>query len=551
MTQQDARRMTSGEVVVETLIQNGIDTLFCLPGIQNDHFMDAVHGRMDVLRPIHTRHEQGVAYMALGAALATGKPAAYCVVPGPGFLNTSTALATAYSTNAKVLAIMGQIPLAAIGRGYGMLHEIPDQSGILDTLTKWSGLISAPAEASGLANEAFRQLLSGRPRPVGLECPMDVWGQKAQVSLPGAPVEIDPAPVDLDAVEAAAKILGAAKNPLIAVGGGAQAAGAEVRAVAEMLQAPVLALRMGHGVLDARHPLSVNSLVGHKWWETTDCVLAVGTRLQTQRQVWGMDDDLKVIHVDVDPVEINRIQTPAVGIVGDSGPVLAALAEALPKHNAKRESREDDVRAMKQAAVERMAQYSPQVEYVAALRDAIPEDGILVDELTQVSYVARISYPVYNPRTFIATGYQGTLGWGFATALGVKVACPEKAVVSISGDGGFMFNVQELATAAQHGINLVAVVFNDGAYGNVLRIQKELYGNRTIASSLRNPDFMKLAESYGVAGLRATSPDALRERIEEALKLDAPVLIEVPIGEVPNPWDVLALPKIRPNEESA
>lgn len=538
--------MTAGEAVVDGLIRNGIDTLFCLPGIQNDLFFDALHARTDEIRPIHTRHEQAVAYMALGAAQATGKPSAFCVVPGPGFLNAATALATAYSTSSKVVALLGQINLAAIDRGYGLLHEVRDQIGILRTMTKWAERIESPGDAARLTQEAFRQLGAGRPRPVGLECPMDVWGRKAPVTLPGAPTEDEVIPVDTDKVEEAAKLLGAAKNPMIVVGGGAQDASLEVRRVAEMLEAPVCGFRLGRGVLDSRHHLSITMPTGHRLWKDVDVVLGVGTRMQPHQQLWGTDKDLKIIRIDLSQEEMDRITKADVGIVGDSAAVLTALAEALPKHNSARASRKDEMDEARAKTMEMLAPLAPQLAYIDAIRNALPEDGVFVDELTQVSYISRLAMPVYNPRSYIASGYQGTLGWGYAAGLGVKVARPDAPVLSINGDGGFMFNVQEMATAVRHGINLVAVVFNDGAFGNVQRIQKLSYGNRTIASDLTNPDFGKLADSFGVASLRATSPDALQDRLEEAFKMNAPVLIEAPVGEMPDPWSsVLNLPKVR------
>src|SRR5580692_5830888 len=245
--------LTTAQAVVSMLELNGIDTLFCLPGVQNDSFFDALYDRTNAVRPIHTRHEQACAYMALGYAMASGKPSAYVVVPGPGFLNTTAALSTAYAANAPVLALTGQIQQSMIGRNVGLLHELPDQLGIMRSLTKWADRINTPAEAPGLVNEAFRRLLSGRRRPVALECAMDTWGRKAPIVLPTAAAEADPCPVDDDAVERAAKLLGSAKRPMIAVGGGALGAGAEVLAVAEMLQAPVISHRMGRGVVSERN----------------------------------------------------------------------------------------------------------------------------------------------------------------------------------------------------------------------------------------------------------------------------------------------------------
>ena len=540
------KSMTSGEAVVDGLIRNEIDTLFCLPGVQNDLFFDALHARTDELRPIHTRHEQASAYMALGAALATGKPSAFCVVPGPGFLNASAALATAYSTNSKVLALLGQINLASIDRGYGLLHEVRDQIGILRTMTKWAERIESPSDAARLTQEAFRQLGAGRPRPVGLECPIDVWGRRAPVAIPNHPADIETPPVDIDKVEDAAKLLGAAKNPMIIVGGGAQDASAEVQHVAEMLEAPVCAYFMGRGVLDSRHHLSITMPTGEELWKNTDVVLGVGTRMQPHQQRWGVDKQLKIIRIDLSQEEMSRISRPEIGIVGDAASVLSALAEALPKHNSIRNSRREELDEARARTTKKLAPLAPQLAYVEAIRNGLPENGIFIDELTQVSYISRYAMPVYSPRSFIGSGYQGTLGWGYATGLGVKVARPNVPVLSINGDGGFMYNVQEMSTAVRHGINLVAVVFNDGAFGNVQRIQKLRYGNRTIASDLTNPNFTKLAESFGVVGLRATSPQALQDRLEEAFKMEAPVLIEAPIGEMPDPWSsVLKLSKVR------
>ena len=529
---------TTAEAVVAALEQNGLEQIFCLPGVQNDPLFDVLFDASDRIRVVHTRHEQGCAYMALGAALATGRPSAYNVVPGPGFLNTTAALATAYSTNAPVLALVGQIPSAHIDGGLGLLHEIPDQLGITRTLTKWAERVRAPIEAPALVDEAFRRMLNGRPRPVGLECAMDVWAKRGAVERLGTPAARSELPIDDDAIDAAAKLLGQAKRPLIMVGGGAQEASTEVTAVAELLQAPVCALRMGHGVVDSRHELSITGPIGHHLWRQTDVVLAIGTRLQPQRMNWGMDDELQIVRIDIDPEEIERIAPPAVGIVGYAAPVLARLLDRLPRLLQKRGSPLDELGALKGRFRNDMAKLQPQLAFLEAIRAELPEDGIYVDDLTQVSYVSRVAFPVYGPRTFISPGYQGTLGWGLAAGLGVKAAKPGAAVVAVTGDGGFMFNVQELATAVQHGIATVTIVFNDGAFGNVRRTQKSQLGNRLIATDLTNPDFVKLAESFGVAGYRVTSPKRLRLALRDALTLGGPAVIEVALRRDAEPLGV-------------
>ena len=541
--------LNTAQTVLSMLEVNGIDTLYCLPGVQNDPFFDALYDRTNAIRPIHARHEQACAYMALGHAMATGKPSAYVVVPGPGFLNTTAALATAYAVNAPVLALTGQIQQSMIGRNVGLLHELPDQLAIMRGLTKWADRIPSPAAAPGLVNEAFRRLLSGRRRPVALECAMDTWARRAPVELIGAAAAADPCPVDEEAVERAAKLLGAAERPMIVVGGGAQDAGEHVLRVAELLDAPVMTGRMGQGVIDGRHRLSVTAPAGYRFWGEADVVLAVGTRLQPPQQNWGFDDSLKIIRIDADSEELDRHRKPAVGIVGDATATMKALADRLEKYARRHSGRAAHVAAIKAAATKKIHEtLAPQIAYLEAIRRALPDDGILVDELTQIGYAARFAWPTYKSRTFLSPGYQGTLGWGYATSLGAKIARPDTAVVSISGDGGFMFTAMEMATAAQHGIGVVAVVFSDGAFGNVRRIQQQSFNNRTIATELRNPDFVKLAESFGVDAVRVGSPDELGTAISRGIARGAPLLIDCPVGQFPDPWPLVTLPPIRPRK---
>ena len=539
-------KMTGGKSLVEMLCRHGVDTIFALPGVQNDALFVAFYDAGEALRVIHTRHEQGAAYMAYGYARASGKVGAYAVVPGPGLLNTTAALSTAYATNAPVLCISGQIPSDLIGRGFGLLHEIPDQLGILRTLTKWAARINHPTETGKLVNEAFRQLHGGRPRPVGLEMPLDVMALATEVALPAA--EGPPAVTmpDPDLIDKAASLLAEAKKPLFFVGGGAVTAGEEVLAIAEMLEAPVVSYTGGKGIVSDRHYLAQSALAGHELWREADVILAVGTRLHQPQVRWGIDADLKLIRIDIDSTEITRILKPALGIVADAKPALAALHRALEGRGPRRQSRKAELEALKSRTLANLAErLGPQCEYLQAIRAELPDDGIYVEDLTQVGYVGRVAFPIYHPRTYIHSGYQGTLGSGFATALGAKIGCPDRPVVSVSGDGGFMYNVQELATAVKHGIDIVAIVFADGAYGNVRRMQKEDYGNRLIGVDLHNPQFPKMAESFGVAGVRTSTADGLRRELAAALKRRGTSLIEVAVGEMPDPWKHLVLPRVR------
>ena len=539
-------RMTGGQAIVTSLRAHGVDTVFGLPGGQMDYFFDAMYQEGDALRVIHTRHEQGAAYMAYGYAKSTGRVGTYAVVPGPGLLNSTAALSTAWANNAPVLCISGQVPASGIDSGYGHLHEINDQLGLIRHLTKWAERIYQPADAPGLIAEAFRQLRTGRPRPVEVEMAMDVMAKQADVELP-APVTDYPLPsVDSDRIDSAAKMLAEASRPMIVIGSGALDASAELLAVAEALQAPVMSKRKGRGVIDDRHYLSQNLPAGHRLWADTDAVLAVGTRLMMPLTMWGTDDAMKLIRVDIDAEEITRICDPDIGIVGDAAAVLAALHDALEQYE-RPHSREDELTRLKAQIDKEIREHvAPQVAYLDVIREVLPDDGIFVDEITQVGFVSWYAFPVYRPRQFITAGNQGTLGYGYATALGVAIANPGKKVVQVSGDGGFMFTMQELSTAVQHHIDLVTVIFNDNKFANVERQQDEWFGGRNICTDLSNPDFVQLAEAFGATGYRAESPDQLRTTLSKAFQAGGPVLIEVPVPErMPSPWRFIMMEQTR------
>jgi acetolactate synthase-1/2/3 large subunit len=539
--------ITVGEIAVKTLIANKIDQLYCLPGVQNDDFFNVLYDNTDKIKPIHTRHEQGAAYMALGAAMATGKPQVFSIVPGPGFLNSTAALSTAYAVNAPVLALIGQIPLGAIGKGFGLLHEIPDQLSILKSLTKKADRIENAESASKILTSAFSSLQSGRPRPVGVEVPVNIWNsqvEKVSDNLIGHP---DQGPnVNTDRIEEAASILNSSKRPVIVVGGGAQNFSIEINNLSSSLSAPVIAFRNGHGIVDGSSQLSVTLPAGRELWGHCDVVLALGTRCQTAQMQWGVDDQMKIIHIDIDQDEIGRINEPELGINADLKDALPLLLRSI---EGKEEYRNDWLKTINEVKLRYSKMFdeklAPQLAWLSAIRAELPRDGIFVDELTQVGYVSRFAFPSYKPRTFLSTGYQGTLGWGIASAMGAAHARRDVPVVSISGDGGALYTISELATAARHKIPITSIIFNDNAFGNVRRFQIEKYNNRPIASDLKSPDFAKLAESFGVKGLRAKTPTELRHCLRDSFASGGPTVIEVPVGDFPSPWEFILMPKIR------
>jgi acetolactate synthase-1/2/3 large subunit len=539
-------RITAADATVASLLAHGIDTLYALPGVHNDHFFDAVFRAGEKIRTIHSRHEQGAAYMALGAALATNKPQPYAVVPGPGLLNTSAALLTAYSMNAPVLALIGQIPDGDIGRGLSHLHEIKDQAGIIARLVDFSARVRKPEDASALIAQAVQALFSDRPGPAAIECAIDMWGRTGSNEKITAPLPVRQPPLDEDAIKDAAKRLAVSKRPLIICGGGAQGASEEITKLSEMLQAPVLGYRRGRGVLSSKSPFSVTLPLGRELWGEADVALGIGTHMLYPTMHWGIDDKIDVIRVDADKDEPARLNKPAVALIGDAEPILKRLVQVLPAHLSKREPRDGEMRERHARMNARFEKIAPQKGFLDAIRDELPDDGILVDEVTQMGFAARLMFPVYKPRTFLSPGYQDNLGWGFATALGAQDARRDVPVVSINGDGGFMYTANELATAVRHKIPLAAIVFSDGSFGNVRRIQEEQFGNRLIASDLANPDFVKFGESFGASAERARNPEELRAALKRAFKRrDGPTLIDVPVGPMPSPWEFILMPKIR------
>jgi acetolactate synthase-1/2/3 large subunit len=348
--------------------------------------------------------------------------------------------------------------------------------------------------------------------------------------------------LDTDRVEQAAALLAGSLRPLIIVGGGAVEARDAVLELAQRLQAPVVSFRSGRGIVSDREYLSQVLPAGYELWKDADVVIGIGTRMEQQLLHWKTAPDMRVIRIDIDAAELDRIQSPAVALHADACQAVPALNAALGRQLRARASRREELIALKQRVAAQIEQVQPQMSYLHALRAALPDDGYFVDEITQVGYASWYGFPVYEPRHHVNCGYQGTLGYGYATALGVKVAHPDRPVVNIAGDGGFLFTSNEMATAVQYGIALVTVLFNNNRFLNVQRQQNEWFGGRRIGSDLRNPDFMKYAESFGMHAERVKGPEQLGSAIKAALDRDQPALIEVPCGDMASPWNHIIKP---------
>jgi len=535
-------QLTGGQALARQLVQEGITDVFGVPGVQLDWAVEGLREVSGRVRYLVTRHEQAASYMADGYARTTGRVGACMVVPGPGLLNAMAGLATAYACNSRVLAIVGNIHSPAIGKGYGLLHEVRNQSAILGCVTKWQAQAGKPADVPTLVRAAVKELHSGRPQPVGLEIAPDILSASADCTLIDPPAREDgrmrPDPA---AIERAAALMATSRFPVIYAGGGVLAAGATaaLQALAERLSAPVVLSENGRGALSDRHPLALNALGGRAVFAHADVVLVVGSRFADT--MLGLPSwqapGIQYVWLNVDPAAWNAPRSAAVGIAGDARLGLEALVAALPRRQPDREVDLGKVRAW---ASEQARTAEPQMSYIRALRSAIPDDGVLVNELTQIGYLARSMYPVYQPGTFVNPGYQGTLGYGFPTALGVAAGNPGRAVVSINGDGGFGWAMQELATMRKYQLNVAVVVFADGQFGNVRRFQEDQFG-ATYEVDLRNPAFDRLAAAFDVPFGRASSPDALEHMLGRAVRDRAPILIEAPVGPMPSPWGLMRL----------
>ncbi|MGH2557979.1 MAG: thiamine pyrophosphate-binding protein [Thermomicrobiales bacterium] len=538
------RVLTGGQAMVATLKRAGVDTIFGLPGVQLDGLFSALYDERDAIRVIHTRHEQATAYMADGYARSTGKTGVCLVVPGPGLLNAMAGLSTAYACNSPVFCLTGQIRSDLIGGGRGVLHEIPNQLEMVRSVTKHSARAMTPAEIPSTVQEALRELRRGRIRPVEVEVPPDVFFAEGEVELLPAVEPAVNSAGDPDRLDRIARLLGEAKQPIIYVGGGIHNAEAweELLALAEVLQAPVVMSRNGKGAISDRHFLAQGPIAEKELRQTADVMLAVGTRFldwnESPREFLAGQTPIRI---DIDTEEICRTYDTQITLEADAKAALAALVERVGRYGARRPSREVELTELKRGIVERVNGVRPHADFGLAIRAELPDEGIVVSEMTQVGYWAHVGFPVYRPRTYLSPGYQGTLGYGFTTGLGAKVGNPDTPVVSINGDGGFGFTLNELSTAAQHAIAAVTIVFNDNAFGNVKRIQEVDLDGKLIASDLRNPDFLKLADAFSVRGARADSPAALRVALREAIKANEPSLIEVPVGPMVSHWRQLGL----------
>jgi acetolactate synthase-1/2/3 large subunit len=537
--------MTGAQAVVRGLSREGVEVVFGLPGVQIMPLYDAFWGQTDI-RLLTVRHEQATVYMADGYARVTGKPGVALVVPGPGVQNASAALGTAYACSSPVLLVAGQVESAMLGQDRGALHEINDQLEIVRPVTKWSRRVLAVADIPAALQDALWHAQSGRPRPTVLEIPPDVLAAAAEVT-PVAPRARALAAPDPESVRRAARLLADASKPLIWAGGGVILGDAadELTALAEELDVPVATTAEGKGAIPEDRALALGvGYYGHGAPSfaapKADVVLAVGTRLTGQ--MWGptaLRPPQRLIHLDVDASVIGKNYPAEVSMVGHAKPALRMLrdiARTGPRPQGRWTRLElEEIKRRGHTVVTRQAPL--QCELIGQLQRAIDDQAIVVSGITNVGYWANLALQRRRPRTYLTASYFATLGYAFPTALGAKVAAPDRTVISLSGDGGFMYALAELATAVQYGIGVVAIVFVDGAFGASKNDQLTRYEGRVVGTELRNPSFARIAEAFGARGIRA-EPGELTKAVETALAGRRPAVIEVPIPTLPPPFQL-------------
>ncbi|MBI4525797.1 MAG: thiamine pyrophosphate-binding protein [Deltaproteobacteria bacterium] len=538
-------KLSGSQALARSLAREGVETIFALPGAQLMGIFDAVYDE-PCIRLISVRHEQTTSFMADGYARVKGKPGVALVVPGPGVQNASAGLSTAYAASSPVLLVAGQVESAMLGRDKGALHEINDQLDLVRPVTKWRRRVLTVPEIPDAIHEAMRQMKTGRPRPTEVEIPPDVLASTDEVELRESE-EYPPDAPDRDQLRKAADLLVSAKKPLIWAGGGVILGDAtrELAAVAEELGIPVATTAEGKGAIPEDHPLSLGAAYhgfGAAAWAApkSDIILAVGTRFS--RQMAGSTrpkPPQRLIHIDVDPSVMGKNYPAEISIVAHAGIALKMLLEETRKRERPQErwpvSELEECRARLRGFLEEHA--SLHCGMIAEIQKVVGDQAIIVSGITNPGYWSYFAYRVKQPRAYLTASYMATLGFAFPTALGAKIAAPDKPVLSLSGDGGFMYALPELATAVQYGINVIALVFVDNAFGASLSDQKTHYHGRILGTELYNPSFARVAEVFGARGIEA-EPENIGTALQEALKVARPTVIEVPIPTLAPPFQI-------------
>lgn len=532
-----AERLTGAEAIVRTLAAHGVTTVFGVPGIHALSLYDALR-HAPTIRHVLVRHEQAATMAADAYARTTGRPGVALITTGPGCANSLTGVMEAWGSSSPVLVLASQISSAYLGKQKGALHEVSDQPALFGPVTRSARTIDNPYEFSAAIHEAFVDMYAGRPRPVMREFPTDQLGSEWEIEVSSAEYAMPRPAASEEAVRRATEALRAGKRPVIISGGGVihSEAGDEVLRLAELLHAPVLTNTMGKGSVPDDHPLVRGAMHrGGLALETltqADVILAIGmrfTELDTYQWRLAFADQAALVHIDLDNTAFDKNYEAAVPICADARTTLRQILDAFAARPPR--GRRPSIAALRkeQQHYELGLRQNGHVgiEYVDAIRRAVNRQGIVCCDETMVTYWAARHFPTYEPRTFLFPEGSGTLGFALPAAIGAKLGRPDRQVIALAGDGGFMFTLQELATAAEQGLPIPIVVFNDRSFAVLKWLQNVFHEGRHPEVDYFVPDFMQLAKAFGVAGTRVNTPRRLRSAIQRAFSAETPTLIEV------------------------
>jgi acetolactate synthase-1/2/3 large subunit len=550
--------MSGAKALVEALERQNVKEIF---GICGGAILPVYDVLLDSeIRHILMRHEQCAAHAADGYARASGRPGVCMATSGPGATNLVTGIANAYMDSSPVIAFTGQVNTFSADSSYMIgkdAFQEADIIGITTPITKYNYQVKEASEIPKTVNLAFYIATSGRPGPVLIDLPKNVQTQDAEmeftedIRIRGYKPTIEPHPIQ---VRRAAELLLKAERPTVLAGGGVIISNAspELLALAELLMMPVATTLMGKGCFPENHPLSLGDVGMHGTREANklileaDVLLAVGTRF-SDRTTGKLDEfcpDAKIIHIDIDSAEIGKNVEADIPIVADAKRALKAIHQSLAHRLRKRESypwfdRVQELKGQLQDEADAEGSLKPR-RLIAELRKMLPEDAIVTTEVGQNQMWAALHFKAYKPRTFISSGGLGTMGFGFPAALGAKVACPDRQVVDIAGDGSFIMTEQDLASSVIEEIPVTVIVLNNSVLGMVAQWQRLFYDRRYSAVNLGNvPDFVKLAEAYGAQGFRVGSLSEFREAVKKAMKSEVTTVVDVPISPEENVFPMI------------
>jgi thiamine pyrophosphate-dependent acetolactate synthase large subunit-like protein len=533
-------KMTGGQIVVRCLENEGVETVFGMPGINVLHLYDAL--RESSIHHVLVRHEQSASFMADAYARVTGKPGICITTAGPGLTNALTGLATAYSDSIPVLLLAGEISSNLIGKKKGVLHEI-DQTSLASPVTQRAYCVFDPRDLPRIIHKAFKDLRKERLRPLYIGLPDDILENIVDFRpLKQKTDVIKRRLADAGSIDKASVLLSKSRFPVILAGGGVvnSEASSELVEVAELLSAPVVTTVMGAGAIPGDHPLFLGRSrmpkVIDAVFQKADVMLSVGTRFSSlSMKNWTLKAPKNLIHVDIDREEIGKNYPTKVKVHGDAKSALSQISNKLRSmYTIDRSDWRKTCKQLRDLAWEELKNNHPtEVDIVMNIRNTLERNAIVAADTTILSYWMQRIFPIYETRTFLYPFGYVAMGYALPAAIACKIALPSRQVMAVCGDGGFLVTCQDLATAVENKLSLPILLWNNKSYGILKHFQDRDFGGRHIGVDLSNPDFAKLANSFGCKALKASTPDQIVPCLRDALQSDLPTIIEVEVSLSP------------------